>query len=55
MGISKELEAKLKGKETWVTSYNGHEIKVVNKIHVTMYIDGKEEDESAVFISTILN
>lgn len=42
MGISKELEAKLKGKEAWITSYNGHEIKVVNKIHVTMYIDGKE-------------
>ena len=33
-----------KGKETWVTSYNGHEIKVVNKIHVTMYINGKEEN-----------
>ena len=33
MGISKELEAKLKGKEAWVNTY----------------------DESAVFISTILN
>lgn len=42
MGISKALEEKLKGKEAWVTSYNGHEIKVVNKLHVTMYIDGNE-------------
>ncbi len=42
MGISKELEAKLKGKEAWVTTYDGHEIKVVNKLHVTMYIDGNE-------------
>lgn len=29
-------------KEVWTTTYEGHEIKVVNGLHVKMYIDGEE-------------
>lgn len=55
MGISKELEKKLKGKEVWVTSYNGHEIKVINKAHATMYIDGNEvAKQKGLFSSKII-
>lgn len=54
MKLSKELAAKIKGKEVWITSYNGHEIKVVNKMRTTMYIDGNEVAKQKGLISSNL-
>lgn len=50
--MSKETKDKIHGKETWVTSYNGHEIMVVNKARTTMYIDGKEAAKQKSLLSS---
>lgn len=50
--MSKETKAKISGKEVWVTSYNGHEIKVVNKARTTMYIDGNEAAKQKHLLSS---
>lgn len=49
--ISKETKAKLTGKETWIANVEGHEIKVINDAHATMYIDGVEADKEKGLIS----
>jgi len=50
--LSKEIEQKMKGKEVWITNYEGHEIKVVNKNHITLYIDGVEASKNKSLIFT---
>lgn len=74
MGISKELEAKLKGKEMWMTflscdfvigdiipceygfQHKDGSLALLTEEEMKQYLQyRKEEDESAVFISTILN
>jgi hypothetical protein len=49
---SKKIKKKLSDTEVWATTYNGHEIKVVNGSHTKMYIDGKEVANHESFLST---
>lgn len=42
----------LVGKEVWTTTYEGHEIKVVNGAHTKMYIDDKEVAKQSTILAT---